>query len=495
MIVLLTLLAVTFVQLARSSSIVAQRAQEDRRQMLLYTEQLAAGSDRLTGAVRAYAATGQRKYLDDFRKELEVDRNRDRALEGLLRMDLTHEEQALLTRAKRNSDQLVKVENQAFAAVESGDTQAAIGIVYGAEFLAAKASIMQPIADCRRLLEQRMNADVQRLVARAGLLDDVALVILLLDALSLMAALELFYRRRVVRPLARVACSLNDLSAGKAGAAIGYQQDASEIGEVARSIEQYRRTLERLRDENEQLVRDESENARHRSVAQMVAGVAHEINTPLGIINTGADLITSRLSGLEADESVLEDLRDAGALISRNVARAHKLVQEFKKVSVNQITDIKEAVSLPEVVAETAHLFQVTCRQSRMQVVVLDLLPNQSGHWLGYPGSLSQVLLNLLSNAQRYAYPEGVGGKVEIALAVEDDLYRITVRDFGQGIPPENLTRVFDPFFTTGRGKGGSGLGLSIVHNIVTAHLRGSITVDSTPGTGTTVTLRLPREV
>ncbi|MBK7120451.1 MAG: ATP-binding protein [Comamonadaceae bacterium] len=109
------------------------------------------------------------------------------------------------------------------------------------------------------------------------------------------------------------------------------------------------------------------------------------------------------------------------------------------------------------------------------------------------------MLLNLLSNAQRYAYPIGAGGRVEVELSADPpgttDGYRITVRDFGQGIPPENLPRIFEPFFTTGRGQGGSGLGMSIVHTIVTAHMKGAIAITSTLGEGTTVVMHLPRTV
>jgi signal transduction histidine kinase len=265
--------------------------------------------------------------------------------------------------------------------------------------------------------------------------------------------------------------------------------------------------MDHLRRENERLIRDESESARHRSVAQMVAGVAHEINTPLGIVRTAADLITqaitspalAALAQTPDGQYVVEDLAEAARLIERNAARAHTLVHDFKKVSVNQITDIKETVDLAEVVAETSHLFRVSSRQSRIDVSIVNQLPGQRGEWLGYPGSLSQVLLNLLANAQRYAYGEETGGRVEITLATEGSdvtgAYRISVRDFGHGIPPENLARIFDPFFTTGRGKGGSGLGMAIVYNIVTVHLAGAITVESTVGEGTTATISLPRVV
>mgnify|MGYP000863747357 FL=1 len=262
--------------------------------------------------------------------------------------------------------------------------------------------------------------------------------------------------------------------------------------------------MDRLRRENELLVRAESENARHRSVAQMVAGVAHEINTPLGVINTAASLLTRWLAepvmvtlAKTADGQMMaEDLAEAAGLITRNAHRAHKLVQDFKKVSVNQITDVRETTSLAETIEETVNLFRATARQSPMQVLFSNTLPQPRGEWTGYPGSLSQVLLNLLSNAQRYAYPIGAGGRVEIELSANPqgmpEGYRITVRDFGQGIPPENLPRIFEPFFTTGRGQGGSGLGMSIVHTIVTAHMKGTIAITSTLGEGTTVTMHLP---
>ncbi len=787
-IVLFSTLAICCLLLARHSWTVAQGAYDTCRVMLADADRLAAGSDRLTGAVRAYAATGDRRYYDDFQRELHVDRNRDRALEQLRRAGLSDDEQELVTRAKSNSDRLVGLENQAFAAVGRGDVTQAIRIVYGTEYAAAKTSIMEPIAEFRRRLERRLTENASALASRAIVFDNIALVMLLLNALSVLAALVLFYRRRVVDPLGRIARSLDELIARKEGASIGYQHDTSEIGDVARSIEKYRlavaeadrqrwvktslaeiadhllgteqsmdfgrpllaslvpllgggcgafhlfdqrdgrfhfaggyglapsnkvgsfapgegvagqaaadrqpiylselpgdymrigsslgnatpRSLAAVPIVSEEAVlavleiaslsvmtperkallgevaemaavkidalqrnaelrhinfladsaleltragywhvpldgsgwynsseraarifgdlpspdhryrlddwtqnvfagdeaaakvtmenfnaavagsapaydatyaykrpvdgrivwihalghvvkdangkpadmygvtqditefkrlemalisaaRAEAEVARHRSVAQMVAGVAHELNTPLGIINTAADLMMQRLSH---GEIVAEDLLEAGNLIARNVSRAHKLVQDFKKVSVNQITDVRENVRLPDVVEETAGLFKVTARQSRMEVSIINNLPAGRGDWTGYAGSLSQVLLNLLSNAQRYAYAEGVGGKVEITLTAEGDgAYCIAVRDFGNGIAPENLPRIFDPFFTTGRGKGGSGLGMSIVYNIVTVHLHGTISVDSKAGEGTTVTIRVPAVV
>jgi two-component system sensor histidine kinase/response regulator len=245
-IVLLSLLAIACAVVARRSWAVSQEAQEARRQMLRYTDQLADASDRLTEAVRAHAATGDRRYHEEYEREVNVHRNRELAVEGLRRMGLTADELELLTLAKRNSDRLVILENQAFATVERGDVIEAIRIVYGPEYAAAKASIMGPIAECRRSLEMRLTANAARLARRARLLDNTALVTLLLNALSVLAVLFLFYRRRVVDPLVDIGRSLEALIADEQGAAIGHQDDTSEIGEVARSIERYRKTVAEL---------------------------------------------------------------------------------------------------------------------------------------------------------------------------------------------------------------------------------------------------------
>jgi signal transduction histidine kinase len=253
------------------------------------------------------------------------------------------------------------------------------------------------------------------------------------------------------------------------------------------------------------MVRAEMEIQRHRSIAEMVAGVAHEINTPLGIVNTAASFLSERLTpqfqaGLAADETTratLDEIREACRLIEANIARANQLIRSFKSLSVSQITDARETVDLRRLVREIVDLFRISARRSGIQIEIRDRLPPEDGaQWDGYPGYFSQVLLNLLSNVERYAYPGGRGGLVEIDFECESaagDWFRLTVRDFGRGIAPDHLPRLFEPFFTTGRAQGGTGLGLAIVHNLVTAALRGSIAVESKLGHGTCVVLRLRR--
>jgi two-component system sensor histidine kinase/response regulator len=239
-IIVLSMVAIAFAMASRRYRIVQERAYEERRRMFGFTEQLAGGSDRLTGAARAYASTGARRYYDVFQQELGEDRNRDLAVEGMRQLKLLPSELDLITRAKRNSDRLVLLENQAFAAAGSNDLQRATQIVYGPEFEAAKAAVMEPIAECRRAVEHRVTAGAAELGAQAELMAGVALGTLVLNALTVLAALLLFYRKRVVNPLVELNRNLRALVNKTEGARVGYQEDTSEIGQLARSMESYR---------------------------------------------------------------------------------------------------------------------------------------------------------------------------------------------------------------------------------------------------------------
>jgi signal transduction histidine kinase len=254
-------------------------------------------------------------------------------------------------------------------------------------------------------------------------------------------------------------------------------------------------------------MRAEMESARQRSLVQMVAGVAHEINTPLGIINTAADVVAQSLDpdtvvGLAKDDEtkcLFADLLEAVQLIRANIARARKLIEKFKSLSVWQDVDVKEKVDLPALVEDTVGLFKINARQAQLEIDLQNSLRGEEREWDGYPGYLSQIILNLLSNVERYAYPDGTGGRVEIILTADcerqEPSFSLTVRDFGRGIPAEDLAKVTEPFFTTGHDKGGTGLGMSIVHNMVTSALQGTLTIKSQLGKGTTVTISFSQAI
>jgi signal transduction histidine kinase len=239
------------------------------------------------------------------------------------------------------------------------------------------------------------------------------------------------------------------------------------------------------------------EAEKQRALTQMVAGVAHEINTPLGVINTAVSIMARELAEpVEVTTQRAAEIAESLELIRRNVERADRLVQDFKKISVSQIKDEKEFFDLSEAIEETVGLVLVSLKRSQIQIKLFNKLASEQKKWVGYRGFLSQILINLLTNVERYAYPKGVGGIVEVTIRLEDEKhYCLVVQDFGKGIPRENLERIFEPFFTTGRSNGGTGLGLAIVHNLVTNGLNGEIRVKSEVGKGAEFIVVFPRVI
>lgn len=253
----------------------------------------------------------------------------------------------------------------------------------------------------------------------------------------------------------------------------------------------------------QQKIQSEMELERHRSLSQMVAGVAHEVNTPLGIVNVTASMITENLNAalierIEAPEirETLEDLVEAAQLMQKNIARANKLIQTFKNISVGQITDLLETLSLPQLIEEIIELFKVQARLSGLKIHLDTGQALAHAQWTGYSGYLTQVLLNLLTNIERYAYPHAQGGDVYITLKnPEGKGFELEVTDQGKGMSEADVSRVFDVFFTTGRGQGGTGLGMSIVHSLVTSALQGEIHFQSVLGQGTRIRIKLPQHI
>ncbi|MGH7803512.1 MAG: cyclic nucleotide-binding domain-containing protein, partial [Candidatus Binatia bacterium] len=172
---------------------------------------------------------------------------------------------------------------------------------------------------------------------------------------------------------------------------------------LANLAEHIRTTSQRvLREELEQrALRAEMEVEKYRSLTQMVAGVAHEINTPLGIVNTASSVVRERLASDAlaaaardpAARAIVEDVREAVALIESNVHRAHELVRSFKQLSVSQIVDVREPLSLPDVVDDAVAMFRISARRAKLDFEVRhELADRAAGSWLGYRGYLTQVL-------------------------------------------------------------------------------------------------------
>lgn len=287
-------------------------------------------------------------------------------------------------------------------------------------------------------------------------------------------------------------------------------QGHDEIGEMARAVEQFMRDRQQLAKSNqeltmalttlqlakEELVRSEKLAA----LGAMVAGIAHELNTPIGNCLMIASTLAYETSEFSAGcnsgikrstlEAFLRDTEFANDILMRNLRRTADLVTSFKQIAVDQSSSQRRQFELHAVIEENIRLLSMAV--DKTPIAVSSNIPK--GLKLdSFPGPLGQVLVNLINNALIHGFDGRQSGHVEVSVVSCDGSYvELIVKDDGVGIPPENLTRIFDPFFTTRLGSGGPGLGLNIVHNIVTGVLSGRIQVHSEVGVGTTFLMILP---
>lgn len=266
----------------------------------------------------------------------------------------------------------------------------------------------------------------------------------------------------------------------------------ARVAERTRALQD---TIAELKHTQDELVRSE----KLAGLGALVAGVAHELNTPIGNAVIVASTLADRRKHFEQDMAqglrrsvltqFLEDIRESVDVMERNLRRAAELITGFRQVAVDQSSHQRRPFELSEVVRELVLTLSPTLRRSQVELV--SDVP--AGIRLdSYPGPLSQVLMNLVNNAVVHAFDGQTTPRIYLQAHVEGEHVRMDVTDNGRGIPPEHLPRVFDPFFTTRLGQGGSGLGLHIVYSLVTELLGGSVRIDSTVGSGTTVTLQLP---
>lgn len=270
-----------------------------------------------------------------------------------------------------------------------------------------------------------------------------------------------------------------------------------EAGQAAE--EEARQALTNLQNAQEGLVRAEKMAA----LGSLVAGVAHELNTPIGNIvmvsstqqernaQFAQQLATNQLSrkGLE---DYLGQASEGADMVFHNATRAAELIQSFKQVAVDQTSDrlrsFDLATQISEVLSVTAPVFRkknVTVQRDLQAGIAMTT----------YPGPLGQVLTNLLVNAVVHAFDKRNEGVLTVRCRATEGAATIEVQDNGCGMAPEVLGRIFDPFFTTKLGKGGSGLGLHICHNIVYGPLRGRLRVHSAPDQGSTFTMEIPCQI
>jgi len=274
------------------------------------------------------------------------------------------------------------------------------------------------------------------------------------------------------------------------------QKVAERTRELAAKNSELQASLRELGDTQQQLFDAE----KHAALNRLVAGIAHEVNTPLGVALTAGSHLAEearRLETLLASGNIrrseldafVEECRESLGIIEFNLDRAASLVRGFKQISVDQSSEARRCFALGDYIADILLSLRPQLKRTRIEVrvdcppaVVID----------SYPGAFSQVLANLVMNSLAHGFTDGEAGRIDIDVSMHDDGVRLRYADNGRGIEPAHLSQIFDPFFTTNRQGGGSGLGLHIVYNLVTRKMGGQVHCESAPGAGVRFVLELP---
>ena len=267
--------------------------------------------------------------------------------------------------------------------------------------------------------------------------------------------------------------------------------------ELAQSVDELQHSLELLRSTQDQLI----QTAKMAALGGLVAGVAHEINTPVGIGVTAASLLEEQTRACEAlfqaNTMKRSDLaayfniaRESSEMILANLARASELIQRFKQVAVDQSNEEIRNISLRECLDNILLSLRPTLKKHDHKV---HIHCPEGIVMRSYAGALEQMVTLLVMNSVTHGFEQMNNGQIHLDARERGGMIDVIFRDNGKGIPQEHLDRIFEPFFTTKRNRGGTGLGLHILYNLVTQTLGGQVHCKSSVGEGVKFNIAIPR--
>jgi signal transduction histidine kinase len=255
-------------------------------------------------------------------------------------------------------------------------------------------------------------------------------------------------------------------------------------------------TIDQLKLTQHQLV----ESEKLAALGGLVAGIAHEVNTPLGVGVTAASHLEQQAQRfaqrIDAGTVTSEDIADfrsvvveSSAMVLRNLQRADKMIRSFKQVAVDQSSEQPRRINVRAYLDEILVSLQPTLKR-RPHKLELEVDPELTV--TTQPGALYQIVVNLVMNSLTHGFADRDGGTIRIAVRRDGEHWLFDYADDGCGMGEEVRRHIFEPFFTTRRGQGGSGLGMHIVYNLAVQALGGTIELDTAPGRGARFVLRIP---
>lgn len=321
----------------------------------------------------------------------------------------------------------------------------------------------------------------------------------LIITILLLITLSLIIRKMLIRPLMKLREAAVSVKSGTAYKEIALNS-GQEINEVASAFNEMVLNLEGRYRELQQAQKQLVESEKMVALGSLVAGVSHEINTPIGIGVTAVSYMEEKSKAFQTlfqenkmKRSDLDDylktIRETTGMIQTNLFRASELIRSFKQIAVDRSIETKRKFMIKEYIREILISLQPNLKKTKHQVV---LLGRDAVEIHNDPGAISQIITNLIMNSLIHAYEDDAEGTITINTSSYNNELTIHYSDDGKGMSQEIAEQIFDPFFTTNRGGGGTGLGMHIVYNLVTQSLNGTIRCESKLGEGTQFIIQIP---
>lgn len=519
---IILVMAIAFSILSYTTLNALKKAADNHYETFLLVEQLRLSSDHLTFMARAYAATGKKRYYNYFRQIIDIrnglqprpinyhriywdmlmpEKGRPPYPAGeskplaqlLLDKGILQSELNLLTAAQNSSDTLIELENKAFfLLLESGNENIsqdrmpenqtkALNILYSEDYLESKRNIMNTLNHFFEIKEGRTQHEINKLTSRhlkyttsAGLLYLISLIILIY---------AIVVRHRTVAHFMQYLHSQIQIKTSD----LQQQKDALE------------NTIADLKNTQQKLIEAEKMS----SMGKLVPSITHEIKTPIGLsITTSSyqkDIITHLIQNIKDNkltqatlEESINNLNESANIVEENLNNTVKLISSFKQIASDQaINDIRE-VNLKNYTDTILQTLKPQYKNRPIQII--NNIDKQINIKLN-TGGYSQIITNLTLNAILHGFSYNNSGVISFMSCKLDDHLSISIKDNGSGIDADLIGNVFAPFFTTKKDKGGTGLGLHIVKNIVENKMHGSILCTSSQEEGTTFTMTIPTKI